>query len=132
MYTENTVQLHCGAFLLTLLVAAVPVTRAVCELACPQPPAGSVSTCHDASMDRDATAMRSQSHACGDTHVDSLPAILTADNARGHAESFTAFPAFSQVRVQATAPVALSALAAHGPPGSVPLRAVILSTILRI
>lgn len=76
-------------------------------------------------------AMRGQSHACGETHIDSLPAILTVDNRRAQTEAFTTLLSWSQARVQPIATPALGAVV-HGPPGSVALNAKILTTILRI
>ena len=121
-----------GPFLLTLLVASAPVSRVVCELVCPRPLVASVSTCHDGAAVRDATAMRSQSHACGETHVDSLPAILSADNGRAQAEPFTMLLSWLQAGPAPVPAPILSALTAHGPPGSVALGPNSLTTILRI
>src|SRR5918994_417428 len=38
MYTAGMVRRRCGAFLLTLLVAAAPMGRFACEVVCAQPP----------------------------------------------------------------------------------------------
>ena len=132
MYTDIIVRLRCGAFLLTLLVASAPIGRALCELVCPQPLIAPVSGCHDGAADRDATAMRGQSHACGETHVDSLPAILTADSGRAQTEAFTTLLVWLQAGVEPISALTPGALAVHGPPGSVARSPKILTTILRI
>jgi hypothetical protein len=126
------VRLRCGAFLLTLLVAAAPVARVVCELVCPRPQVSSVSPCHDRAADRDATAMRSPSHACGETHVESMPAILTVDNDRPQAEAFTTLWSWSQARVPPFATRTLGGLTMHGPPGLAARTPKIATTTLRI
>lgn len=125
-------QFRCGAFLLTLLLVAAPTIGAFCEFACPAPPVRSVSTCHDGSAERDAMAMRGDNHACGDTHVDSLPAIGAVDTSRARTEASGTLMPWSPAAVHVKAAHILTGPAVHGPPGSIVRSAQTLTTILRI
>jgi hypothetical protein len=131
VYTGNPVRLRCGASLLTLLVAAAPVSRFVCELVCAQPPSTASSSCHDTTTEHQSTAERGEGHACGQVHVAPPPALLKADTGRG-AETFSVPVPLFEERVRPLAPLTESVLAAHGPPGSLALDTESLTTILRI
>jgi hypothetical protein len=132
MYTAGIVRGRCGAFLLTLLVAVAPMGRFACEVVCAQPPLTASSACHDAASTEDGDGVRGHGHRCGQTHADSLPAVLKADGGRGSAGVFTAVFSLPAERARAVASITQAALTSHGPPGPISLSTNALTTILRI
>lgn len=76
--------------------------------------------------------MRGDNHACGDTHVESLPAIRAVDASRARTEASGTLLPWSPALVPFKATNILSGPAVHGPPGSIARSAKTLTTILRI
>ena len=86
MYTRKVVRLRSFAFVLALLLTAMPVLGVVCEMDCDQPPA--TSDCHRSGDSSDASTIAGGRHGCDHDHTIASPALLASSNARDSVGSF--------------------------------------------
>ena len=118
------------AFMLALLLTAMPVLGLVCEMDCDQQPTTS-SECHESAASPGGPTVRGAQHGCDHDHTTGSPALLASAGARDSVAHFVAtqLPTLAHV----SAPDArVAILAMHRPPGVSARSTSSTITVLRI
>ena len=122
-------KLRLFAFIVALVLAAMPTFRAVCQMDCDQVRA--TPTCHESPSSPDGPTVRGAQHACNHDHSTGSPALLASVSARDSAANFVVIPV--PTLAHAFVPDAgVTILAMHGPPGLSDRSTSFTITILRI
>jgi hypothetical protein len=128
MYTGAVVRVRVLSFVMALVVAAAPLSPAVCGLECGVPPA-KATACHETGTTPHAATLQAGDHPC--SHGEGrTPAVANAS-----LRTFNAVSLAAQSSVWAAVPGVRSRPEAarwHDPPGPGRHRILSLSTILRI
>jgi hypothetical protein len=129
MYTGKVVIARSSAFVLALLLTAMPVLGVVCEMDCDQPPAAP-SECHKSTASPGGSTVRGAQHGCDHDHTTGSPALLASASGR-HSIVNVAISVPALVHASVTdARVAIPAM--HGPPGLSGRSTSSHNTVLRI